>query len=120
MNRVLALLLPILILGCGGAVPRESPGTDERVRVGPLAPVPRTRFLHETGANGYTLFTVEGEGSQRQRTADIQEFANIQAGVIVQPTVATQLLTRLEQEFLPKCAMVAYETDIRVLRRENC
>jgi carbonic anhydrase len=36
MNRVLAFLLPVLILGCGGATPRESPGTDERVQVGPL------------------------------------------------------------------------------------
>ena len=37
----------------------------------------------------------------------------------MQPTVAAQLLARLEQEFFPKFAMIAYETDIRVLRREK-
>lgn len=77
------------------------------------------RLLHEAGAHGYTLFTVEGDGHQGRRTADIQEFANIQVEVIVQPAVAAQLLGRLEQEFFPKFAMVAYETDIRVLRREK-
>lgn len=84
-----------------------------------LAREPLKRLLHEVGAHGYTLFTVEGDGQQGRRTADIQEFANIQVEVIVQPTVAAQLLARLEQEFFSKFAMIAYETDIRVLRREK-
>jgi hypothetical protein len=37
----------------------------------------------------------------------------------VPPAVAEKILTRLEQEFFAKFAMVAYETDIRVLRREK-
>lgn len=82
-----------------------------------LARTPLKLLLQEVGAHGYTLFTVEGDGAQGLRTADIQEFANIQIQVIVAPTVAEKLLTRLEQEFFPKFAMVAYETDIRVLRR---
>ena len=84
-----------------------------------LARGPLKRLLDGSGANGYTLFTVEGDGHQGRRTAGIQEFANIQVEVIVQPSVATQLLSRLEREFFPKFAMVAYETDIRVLRREK-
>lgn len=84
-----------------------------------LAREPLKRLLHETGAHGYTLFTVEGDGQQGRRTADIQEFANIQVEVIVQPPVAAQLLARLEQEFFSTFAMIAYETDIRVLRREK-
>lgn len=84
-----------------------------------LAREPLKRLLHDVGAQGYTLFTVEGDGRQGRRTADIQEYANIQVEVILQPAVATQLLVRLEEEFFPKFAMVAYETDIRVLRREK-
>ena len=75
------------------------------------------QLLAEVGAHGYTLFTVEGDGAQGRRTGDIQEFANIQVQVIVSPAVAERLLARLADEFFPKFAMVAYETDIRVLRR---
>jgi len=84
-----------------------------------LAREPLKKLLAEVGAHGYTLFAVEGDGSQGRRTADIQEFANIQVEVIVPPTVAENLLARLEKEFFAKFAMVAYETDVRVLRREK-
>ena len=84
-----------------------------------LARAPVKQLLEEVGAHGYTLFTVEGDGAKGRRTADIQEFANIQVEVIVSPAVAGQLLARLAQDFFPKFAMVAYETDIRVLRQEK-
>lgn len=84
-----------------------------------LAREPLRKLLRDSGAHGYTLFTVEGDGAQGRRTGDIQEFANIQVQVIVPPAVAEELLARLEQEFFPTFAMVAYEADIRVLRREK-
>lgn len=84
-----------------------------------LAREPLKRLLTEVGAHGHTLFTVEGDGNQGHRTADIQEFANIQVEVIVPPAVAEKILQRLQHEFFAKFAMVAYETDIRVLRREK-
>jgi nitrogen regulatory protein PII len=84
-----------------------------------LAREPLKKLLAEVGTHGHTLFTVEGDGNQGRRTADIQEFANIQIEVIVPPTVADKLMMRLEKEFFAKFAMVAYETDIRVLRREK-
>ena len=84
-----------------------------------LAREPLRKLLAEVGAHGYTLFTVEGDGNQGRRTADIQEFANIQLQVIVPPAVSEKLLARLENEFFAKFGMVAYETDIRVLRREK-
>jgi nitrogen regulatory protein PII len=84
-----------------------------------LAREPLKKLLAEAGAHGYTLFSVEGDGSQGRRTADIQEFSNIQVEVIVPPAVAEILLARLEKEFFAKFAMVAYETDIRVLRRSK-
>jgi len=84
-----------------------------------LARQPLKKLLAEVGAHGCTLFPVEGDGNQGRRTADIQEFANIQVEVIVPPAVAEKLMARREQEFFSKFAMVAYETDIRVLRREK-
>ena len=78
-----------------------------------------TKLLHEVGAHGYTLFAVEGEGSQGRRPGDIAEFSNIQAQVVVPPAVAGQLMARLQAEFFPRFAMIAYESDMQVLRPEN-
>ena len=74
-------------------------------------------LLRESGAHGWTLFTVEGEGAKGGRPADIPEFANIQIEVIVRPEVASVLLERLARDFFPRYAMVAYESDIRVWRK---
>jgi nitrogen regulatory protein P-II 2 len=84
-----------------------------------LAREPLKALLKEVGAHGYTLFTVEGSGAQGHRAADIEEFANIQLEVIVQPEVAEKLLTRLQEDFFPRYAMIAYESYVRVLRREK-
>ena len=75
-----------------------------------------TGLLQQIGAHGYTLFPVEGVGAQGSRVADIEEFANIQIQVVLQPEAAQQLLTRLEQEFFVRFAMIAYSTDIEVIR----
>ena len=75
-----------------------------------------TRLLRDVGANGYTLFEVEGSGAKGERTADIAEFGNIQIEAIVPAAVCERLMDRLEKEFFPKYAMVAYDTDVRVRR----
>ena len=78
---------------------------------------PVTKLLRDVGAHGWTLFAVEGDGSRGKRPADIREFANIQIEVIVPPEVAETLLERLEKEFFPRYGMIAFESDIRVLRQ---
>jgi len=75
-----------------------------------------TKLLRDVGAHGYTLFAVEGDGSRGRREADIPEFTNIQIEVIVPPEVAQTLLARLEKEFFPRYGMIAFESDVRVLR----
>jgi nitrogen regulatory protein PII len=75
-----------------------------------------TKLLRSAGAHGWTLFAVEGDGSHGPRPADIPEFANIQIEVIVQPAVAQTLLERLAKDFFPRYGMVAFESDVRVLR----
>ncbi len=75
------------------------------------------KLLQEVGAQGYTLFPVQGAGAQGIRPADIPEFANIQVEVIVKPEVAEHLLLHLEQVLFPQFGMVAFESDVRVLRK---
>jgi len=82
-----------------------------------LAKEPMITLLREVGAHGYTLFPVEGDGSRGKRPADIPEFTNIQIEVLVPPEVANHLLERLEREFFPRYAMIAFETEVRVLRQ---
>jgi nitrogen regulatory protein P-II 2 len=81
-----------------------------------LAREPLTTLLDEVGAHGYTSCTVEGSGARGHRAADIEEFANIKVEVVVPPAVAERLMERLEQEFFPHYAMIAYESDVRVRR----
>jgi len=81
-----------------------------------LARTAVTELLKETGAHGYTLFPVEGVGAQGSRVADIEEFANIQIEVVLQTDPALQLLARLEIDFFARFAMIAYSTDIEVIR----
>ena len=78
-----------------------------------------TKMLRETGAHGWTSFAVEGDGSQGKRPADIREFANVQIEVVLQPETAARLLERLAQDFFPRYAMIAFESDVRVLRKEK-
>ena len=78
-----------------------------------------TKVLREVGAQGYTVFPVEGEGSRGKRPADIPEFANIQIEVIVPPAVAEQLLETLGRDLFARYAMVAFESDVRVLRPQK-
>lgn len=75
-----------------------------------------TRLLRDVGAHGWTVFEVEGFGAQGERTGEMAELRNIQVEVLVPAAVCEQLMDRLERDFFPKYAMVAYEADVRVRR----
>ncbi|TLD69699.1 transcriptional regulator [Phragmitibacter flavus] len=76
-------------------------------------------LLREAGAHGHTAFPVHGSGGQGERHADISETANVQLQVIVKPAVAETVLARLQGELFQQYAMVAYESDVRVLRPDK-
>jgi nitrogen regulatory protein P-II 2 len=78
-----------------------------------------TKLLHEIGAHGWTLFAVEGDGSHGRRPGDIREFANVQIEIVLQPETASRLLARLEADYFPRYAMIAFESDVRVLRPQK-
>ena len=80
---------------------------------------PVTELLRTHGAHGWTLFAVEGEGARGGRTADIPEFANLQIQVVVRPEVAATLLELLGRDFFPRFGMIAFTSDVQVLRAEK-
>jgi nitrogen regulatory protein PII len=77
------------------------------------------QLLRQSGAHGHTAFPVRGSGNQGDRNADITEAGNVQLQVIVKPAVAETLLGRLHGELFKSYAMVAYESDVRVLRPDK-
>lgn len=80
---------------------------------------PVKKLLREIGAHGWTHFTVEGAGDGGERAGEMKEFANVQIEVVLQPEAAQRLLARLAKEFFPCYGMVAFESDVRVLRSEK-
>ena len=56
------------------------------------------RLLKEVGAHGFTLFDVQGSGSQGERAADIGELANVQIDVIVPEALAGTLMEKLHRD----------------------
>ena len=75
-----------------------------------------TKLLREVGAHGWTHFAVEGAGEGGERAGEMKEFANVQIEVVLQPAVAQAVLARLEREFFPRYGMIAFESDVRVMR----
>ena len=76
-------------------------------------------ILRQCGSHGHTAYSVRGSGSQGDRSADIVETGNVQIEIIVKPAVAEAVLERLHHELFSSYAMVAYETDVRVMRPQK-
>jgi nitrogen regulatory protein PII len=77
---------------------------------------PVKRLLRELGAQGWTHFPVEGAGAGGERSGEMKEFANVQIEVVLQPTLAEELLSRLQGELFAHFTMIAFESDVRVIR----
>ncbi|MFM2177885.1 MAG: hypothetical protein RL015_1983 [Verrucomicrobiota bacterium] len=75
--------------------------------------------LRESGAHGHTAFDVRGSGRQGERSADLVESGNVQIEVIAKPSVATAVLERLHRELFAAYAMVAYESEVHVMRPDK-
>jgi hypothetical protein len=71
------------------------------------------------GAHGCTHFPVEGDGAGGERGGETLDFANVQIEVVLTPDGAEKLLERLAREFFPRYGMVAFESDVRVIRGEK-
>lgn len=54
--------------------------------------------------------------AQARGWPDIEEFGNLQIEAVLPPETALQLLERLERDFFSRFAMIAFSTDIEVIR----
>ncbi|MCU0418473.1 MAG: hypothetical protein MUC38_02350 [Cyclobacteriaceae bacterium] len=70
------------------------------------------------GAKGYTVVTVRGKGEQGMRE-NLWEGENVKIETIVSDEVALKILAHLQRKYFDKYAMVAYVTDVHVVRTQH-
>jgi nitrogen regulatory protein PII len=73
-------------------------------------------LVRDAGATGHTMLAVEGEGSRGVHASD-WEGRNVQVETIVPPAVADRILERIAKEYLENYAVIAYVSDVTVLRK---
>ena len=74
------------------------------------------RLVLKEGASGYTLSACSGEGSRGLRSTTPIGGQNVRIEVVTGPEVAERILGRLQAEFFPHYAVVAWLTDAAVVR----
>ena len=74
--------------------------------------------LREAGAKGFTITEASGEGSRQRRVSEILG-ENIKIEVIVKQETADKILTVLQKQFFPRYAVIAYLSDVQVVREEK-
>ncbi|MDZ7703858.1 MAG: hypothetical protein U5L04_05155 [Trueperaceae bacterium] len=71
--------------------------------------------LNRLGARGHTLVRAEGEGQRGMRVGGL-EGGNIRLETIVSGEVADKIMTRLASRYFENYAIIAYQSDVGVVR----
>jgi nitrogen regulatory protein P-II 2 len=74
-----------------------------------------TRDIMTLGAHGYSVGKVRGEGLHGARLSE-WEGENIRLETIVSEEVADKIMARLAEQYFPHFAIIAYLSNIEVLR----
>jgi len=74
--------------------------------------------IKRLGAKGYTITPARGEGSRGIRSVD-WEGQNIRLETIVSEEVALKILQKLQEEYFPHYAVIAYVENVEVVRGEK-
>lgn len=76
------------------------------------------RALHELGARGHTVTASHGAGSRGMRASDPPgEGVRIEA--VVGPEAAERILAHVAEHYFPNYAVIAFVTDVHVVRGEK-
>ncbi len=81
----------------------------------------KDRLIHEVrqaGAKGLTVTEVSGEGSRQRRVSELLG-DNIKIEVIAKRETADKILTVLQKDFFPRYAVVAFMSDVQVVREDK-
>ena len=74
--------------------------------------------VRQAGAKGFTITDVSGEGSRQRRVSEILG-DNIKIEVIAKREIADKILTDLQKDFFHRYAVVAYMSEVQVMREEK-
>ena len=97
----------------------DAPGLDvEQIVAERLLREPLVKLINAEGSTGHTLTAVEGEGSRGVNASD-WEGRNVQIETIISERSADRILARIADEYLENYAVIAYQCDVEVLRREK-
>jgi Pyruvate/2-oxoacid:ferredoxin oxidoreductase gamma subunit len=77
------------------------------------------RDMDRMGIKGYTISDARGKGSRGVRDASWDESRNIRIEVICARAQAEALLTHLQARYYSNYAMVAYFSEVEVLRPDK-
>jgi hypothetical protein len=77
------------------------------------------RDMDRMAIRGYTISDARGKGSRGVRDASWDESRNIRLEVICARSQAESLLAHLQERFYANYAMVAYLSEVEVLRPEK-
>jgi nitrogen regulatory protein PII len=74
--------------------------------------------LHRLGARGHTVTTAHGAGSRGMRASD-PPGESVRIEVVVGDAVAARILDHVATEYFPHYAVIAFVTDVQVVRGEK-
>lgn len=77
-----------------------------------------TAMLRDCGAKGWTITAARGEGPRSRRVGDL-DGGNVRIESLVPHEVADVILSRLEEEYFPYYAVVAWVEDVEVRRVDH-
>jgi nitrogen regulatory protein P-II 2 len=76
------------------------------------------KIIRKEGGTGHTITACEGEGSKGIHASD-WEGRNIQIETIVNEETANKILTAVSEAYMKNYALIAYMSDVLVLRKEK-
>jgi nitrogen regulatory protein P-II 2 len=74
--------------------------------------------VHRLGARGHTVSDVRGAGSRGIRASD-PPGQSVRIDVVVSEAVADRILDHVAQEYFPHYAVIAFATDVAVVRGDK-
>jgi nitrogen regulatory protein P-II 2 len=74
--------------------------------------------VKKLGAKGYTIAKAHGEGAKGERMSE-WEGENIRLETLVSESVAEKIMAHLAKEYFPNYTIIAYLSDVAVLRGEK-
>jgi len=74
--------------------------------------------VKKLGAKGYTIGKAHGEGAKGERMSE-WEGENVRLETLVSESVAEKIMAHLAKEYFPNYTIIAYLSDVAVLRGEK-